>query len=376
MAAALQIAGWIVFALALVATGATIRAGFALRAFARTSLPSQAEPRPVTLLKPLHGAEPRLAENLAGFLDQDWTAPIQLVAGVNDADDHAFAIARALAGKVTVTTDAPRIGANAKVANLANMVPAAAHDLIVLSDSDIAVKRDYLSRVIGALDQPGIGAVTCLYRGRGVAGWWSRFAACGITWHFASIVALSISTGIEQPCMGSTIALRRATLDAIGGFAAFTDTLADDHAIGAAVRKLGLDVIAAPRLFVTHDCGERSLTAVWRHELRWAGTLRAIGPLAHLGSGLTHPLAWALIGIVFHPLAAGVLTLISLGARIWVAHTANLATKSAPAPLVWLPARDLFSFAVFVASFFVRRVDWRGQRLRMGSDGRIVAARS
>uniref|UniRef100_UPI001575B7BB bacteriohopanetetrol glucosamine biosynthesis glycosyltransferase HpnI n=1 Tax=Sphingomonas bacterium TaxID=1895847 RepID=UPI001575B7BB len=299
--------GWLLLALALAAIGYTVHAAIAVRGFAQGPLPAPARPEPITLLKPLHGVEPRLAENLANFLDQDWPAPVQMVAGTNRPDDAALAVSRTLAGDVSVRTDAPPLGANAKIANLANLMPAARHDLLILSDSDMAVSPDYCARIAAALAQPGVGAVTCLYHGRGdVVGrgrGWSRFAAAAISWQFAPSVVMSYALGIEQACMGSTIALRRETLARIGGFERFADTLADDHAIGMAVRALGLRVVPAPRLILAHGCAETSLGAVWRHERRWSATVRGANLPAHIGSLLTHPLALALFATPLMPRA-------------------------------------------------------------------------
>lgn len=364
---------WFLLALACAAIGYTVAATLAMRRFARAPRPVAAPPEPVSLLKPLHGPEPQLAENLASFLRQDWPAPIQLVAGTGRADDPALTVVRSLSGDVAVRTGAPAIGGNAKVANLANMLPAAAHNLLVLSDSDMAAPRDYLPRVAAAMAGTGVGAATCLYRGRGDAGPWSRLAAAGISWQFTPGVATSLMLGVEHPCMGSTIAIRRGTLDAIGGFAAFSDTLADDYEVGAAVRRLGLAVAAVPGLLLVHGCAETSLPAVWRHELRWARTVRAVNGLGHLGSLLTHPLPLALLVTALRPEPGLALAAIALAARLALARTVDAAAEDRTAPLAWLPARDLLSFAVFLASFGVRRVDWRGTRLGLGASGRIAA---
>ena len=331
MATAAHLLSWLPFALALVAIGYTVHATLATRHFARAPRPAPARAEPVTLLKPLHGAEPRLAENLAGFLAQDWPAPIQMVAGTNGAD--ALAVAHALAGDVAICAPSPPLGANAKIANVASLMSAASHDLLVLSDSDMAVPPDYLSRVAATLRQPGVGAVTCLYLGRGDAGPWSRFAAAAINWRFAPSVLMSVALGVEHPCMGSTIALRRETLARIGGFEAFADLLVDDYAIGAAVRRLGLKVAVVPRLLITHGCVEQSLAAVWRHELRWARTVRGVNAPAHFGSLLTHPLPLALVAIPFHPTAGLAVSLAALLARCQLARAFDRLGGARAAPL-------------------------------------------
>ena len=373
MGFAAMLLGWLILLLALGAIGYTVHATLAVGRFAHAPLPPPAKPDPVTLLKPLHGLEPRLRENLASFFDQDWPAPIQIVAGANRADDPAVAVARDLSSDIVIAVDSPPLGGNAKIANLSNMMSSAEHDLLILSDSDIAVPRDYVARVVAALEQPSVGAVTCVYRGRGDAGGWSRFAAAAISYQFAPSVVTSDALGAEQACMGSTIALRRRTLERIGGFEAFVDSLADDHAIGMAIRGLGLKVVPVPRMLLVHGSAEPSFTAVWRHELRWAATVRGANFSGHLGSLLTHPLALSLLAVPLMPAAGAVAIAATLLTRCLLVRTVDRWAGEPTAPIWWLPARDLFSFAVFVASFATRSVDWRGAKLRIEPRGRVTA---
>jgi ceramide glucosyltransferase len=373
MAFAASILGWLVLLLALGAIGFSLLAVLAVRRFARAQLPSQARLEPVTLLKPLHGLEPRLRENLATFLHQDWQAPIEIVAGSNQPDDPALSIARDLSSDIVIVADSLPLGGNAKVANLSSMMRFAKHDLLIVSDSDMAVAADYVARIAASLDQPMVGAVTCVYRGRADGRGWSRFAAAAISYQFAPSVVMSFALGAQQACMGSTIALRRATLQRIGGFAAFAHCLADDHAIGMAVRELGLKVVPAPRMLLAHGCAEESLRAVWKHELRWAVTVRGVNFPGHLGSLLTHPLALSLLLVPLMPKVGAALVAASLFVRWLLARTIDRWAGDRTAPLWWLPARDLLSFAIFVASFAARSVDWRGAELRIGPRGQVTA---
>ncbi len=334
------------------------------------------DPAPaVTLLKPLHGIEPRLATNLGGFLAQRYDGAQQVVFGVSDADDAALsAVATLRAGHpdadLETIVDSVRHGSNAKVSNLVNMMAAARHDVLIVSDSDIAVGPDYLARVVAALGLPGVGAVTCLYHGRGDAGGWSQLAAQGISYGFLPSVVVGLRLGLAEPCMGSTIALTRATLDRIGGFAAFADILADDHAIGVAVRVPGLHV-AVPAFTVAHGCIEANLSALVRHETRWNVTIRRLDPWGYLGHGLVNPLPLALLATAVHP-AAWPLIPAALIARLAVAVCVDRATRTRPGPYWWLPARDILSFGLFLAGFLVQSVDWRGSRLRVARDGSII----
>ncbi|WBO22995.1 bacteriohopanetetrol glucosamine biosynthesis glycosyltransferase HpnI [Sphingomonas abietis] len=321
----------------------------------------------ITMLKPLYGPEPDLAAKLNGFLDQDYPGAIAMLCGVADPADPALASVPARAVRMV---SAARHGSNAKVSNLVNMSGAADGDILILSDSDMIVPRDYASRVVAALEAPGVGAVTLPYAGLGETGGWSRMAAAGISWGFLPGVMVGLATGMAKPCMGSTIALRRETLDAIGGFARFGDLLADDHAIGAAVREQGLSV-AVPPLIVTHGCTETGLRALVAHELRWNATVRMLDPAGYAGSLVTHPLAWALIAWIAG--AGGWVLAAAIACRLILAARIDYVVGRRTAPLWWLPARDLLSFGIAVAAFFTRRVDWRGARLHMADDGRMTA---
>lgn len=373
----ISIVGWFLLALAAVGCGYTLAAAVAVRRFFAARAPVVPSDVPVTILKPLHGAEPRLVDNLASFLRQDHAGPVQLLCGVADARDPACAAVEMLRrrypqSRIDLSVDARRHGSNGKVSNLINMAPSIAHGVVVLSDSDMAVPPDYLSTLLSMLEPAGVGVATCLYRGRGDGGWWSRLAAAGLSYRFLLDATFATVSGqIGDACMGSTIALRRETLDRIGGFARFADVLADDHAIGQAVRSTG-QTIAIPPLLLTHASDEATFGAVWRHELRWAATVRQVTPrLAHAGSVVTHPLPLALLGAVVHPVAGLTVVLAAVVARLIAAAVVDRIAGEVTAPKWLLPARDLLSFAVFAASFAVRRVEWRGETLRMAANGRV-----
>jgi ceramide glucosyltransferase len=325
----------------------------------------------ITMLKPLHGPEPMLAAKLATFLEQDYPGPIDMVCGVADPADPALdAVSAANLTKLTVVKDAARHGSNGKVSNLVNMLPSAKGDILILSDSDMIVGPDYATQVVAALARPGVGAVTLPYAGIGETNGWSRMAAAGISWGFLPSVMIGVATGLAHPCMGSTIALRRETLDAIGGFAPFADLLADDHAIGAAVRALGLEVAVVPPI-VLHGCSETSLAALWRHELRWNATVRMLDPAGYAGSAVTHGFVWSLLAVACG--AGGWVVGVALLARLALAARIEAIVGRQTAPLWWLPARDLLSFGLYCAAFFTRSVDWRGSRLHMAPHGRLSA---
>jgi ceramide glucosyltransferase len=347
---------------------------FFLRAKALPTARGQA----VTLLKPLCGHEPRLEQNLRTFLDQDHPGPVQILCGYTNPDDGAAGAVAALKGHfpdadIATVVSARRHGASAKVSNLVNLYAAARHPIVVLSDSDMSVGPDYLAAVLGALDAEGIGAVSLLYCGRGDAGFWSTLSAAGISYQFLPGAVFGVWSTLAAPCMGSTIAMRREVLESIGSLGTFANHLADDYAIGEAVRRHGLKVSVPPHL-ITHACAQNSFRDLWRQEVRWGTTVRGVVPLCYLGSIVAYPLPLAILGTLatrhFGPgssLAAAALVL----RAIQVAMVDRRVGRKT-APLWLLPLRDCLSLAVFVASLFARRVDWRGTRHRVETRGRLA----
>jgi ceramide glucosyltransferase len=338
----------------------------------------------VTILKPLHGDEPGLFANLGSFCSQDYPGPIQVVFGVQDPGDGAVAVVEHLqktqAGRdLDLVIETKVHGLNRKVSNLVNMAPHIRHDVVVLADSDMRVEPDYLSRVTAALGEPGVGAVTCLYFGVPVAGMWSSLSALAINAHFLPGVVFGSALGLARPCFGSTLALRRQTLGEIGGFIAFVDCLADDYAMGAALRARG-HTISIPPFAVAHICTEASARDFWRHELRWARTIKSIDPLGYAGSILAHPLPWALIASLLGAgsaafLPAIAIALASIGCRVALLRQVERAYALPPQAYWLVPARDLLSFILFVVSFFGRDVSWKGHRYRMVAGGSWVSDR-
>ena len=331
----------------------------------------------VTLLKPLHGAEDRLLDNLASFCDQDYSAPVQILFGVNDPDDSAVPEVDRLIRerpdhdiRVIVTQESR--GPNPKIANLVGLEPHIRHDVVVVSDSDIAVGRDYLARTVAALDGPDVGLVTWLYRGLPQDGVWSRLASMAIDYQFLPGVLVGLKLGLARPSFGSTLALRRGTLVALGGFRAFLGRLADDYAIGDAVRAAGMRV-AIPQAVVTHICSERTFGELVRHELRWARTVRSIDPRGYAGSVITHPVALALAGAFVDSvglLGIGIVVA-SLLSRLVLALQVDHTFRTEPGRW-WLgPLRDILSFCIFVGSYFVGIVSWRGHRYKVRPDGTL-----
>jgi ceramide glucosyltransferase len=353
-------------------------AAWAVTRFARRELPISTEQPAISILKPLHGAEPGLYENLRSFAKQDYPAR-QMVLGVTDPQDGAIEAAQALVHEfpgddVALVIERRIRGSNGKVSNLQNMLPAARHDILVLADSDMRVERDYLAAVVAPLNDPRTGIVTCLYKAVPAGGIWSELGAMHINFGFLLGAVVGEVLGVGRGCFGATIALRRQTLEHIGGFARVRDELADDHRLGDAVRSAGLAVVLSPYV-VEARVTEPSFIALWRHELRWARTVRGVAPAAYAGSIVTHPLMVAAIAAAVTGFGLTSCTFVAITYVVrWACArvTAHALGLRAPRPAL-LPVRDALSFAVFVASFFARTVFWRGQHFRVASSGRMTA---
>jgi ceramide glucosyltransferase len=347
-----------------------------LRRFFSRRPPATPSTLPVTILKPLKGDEPNLEANLATFLAQEHAGPLQLLCGVQCRSDPAIAVVKSLRRKhpeseIDLVVDPSTHGVNAKIANLLNMAPSARYGTLVLSDSDMAVARDYLPTLLATLAKPGIGAATCLYRGRADNGLWSHLAAGAISYCAMPAIVVGLSTGMARPCMGSTIAMSRETLAAVGGFERFTDVLADDHALGAAIASTG-DRVEVPGILLVHACAEDSIGALWRHQIRWSVTIRKLAPAGYAGSIITNPLPLALLASAIYPAPGLGIAAACLCVRALTAVSVDrIAGERSTSPWL-LPLIDCFEFLVFVANFFVRTIDWRGSKLTIANDGRIM----
>ncbi|HEV2954933.1 MAG TPA: bacteriohopanetetrol glucosamine biosynthesis glycosyltransferase HpnI [Xanthobacteraceae bacterium] len=351
----------------------------ALSTFAARRRLTPCTPVPVTILKPLHGAEPCLSRRLSSFCRQEYGAPVQVICGARDPADPAVAIARLLAAspeapQFDLVVDERANGSNPKISNLINMLPAARHDVLVMADSDMEVGPDYLAKVVAELQRPGVGAVTCLYHGVPLSGRWSSHAALGVTAHFLPNVVTAVTLRLARPCFGSTIAINRGLLSRIGGLAAFADHLADDYEIGEAVRGAGLEV-AIPAFTVGHACFHERFRGLFAHELRAARTVRSIAPIGYAGAFLTHPFPLALAGAVLGGEYALVTAAAALACRLALCICAERAFGLPRQPYWLIPSRDLLSFGVYIWSFFGMRVQWRGSRYRVAADGSLLSDR-
>ena len=369
-----------VSALALVGILYVLVAAFAVQRLARRRTPQPAQWPSVSILKPLHGDEPELLQNLGSFLMQDYPAEVEILFGLQSPSDPALQVAEEIEAafpghNVRIVVDEFTWGANRKVSNLANLAVRARYDVMVLADSDMRVDSDYLRRVVAELSDETVGAVTCPYHGLSLASVSSRLVALGIDTHFLPGVAMSVVLGVGHPCLGSTIALRRETHRSIGGFLAHAGSLADDHELGRRVRALGHKVAVTP-FSIGHLCAQTRLSALLKQEMRWSRTIRQIEPLGHLGAITTHPLPFALLALALWPdWLTGGLVAAALAARLALCLCVERAFGLPRHPYALLPIRDLLSFVVYTGSFLGRSVQWRGLDFDVARDGALLPRR-
>jgi ceramide glucosyltransferase len=349
--------------------------------FARREKPTRGGSEPaVTILVPLHGDEVGLFANLASFCNQDYSGPVQIIFGVTDSHDPAVHVVERLrsafpARRLELAVDGFAAGSNPKVANLIAMSSRIEHDIVVLADSDIRVEPDHLRRVVGALDPSGRGAVTCPYFGISIGNPWSELARLGVDGHFLPGIMLGARLGLARPCLGSTICMTRDSLAAIGGFEVVANCLADDHALGEALRKRGETVVLLP-FAVGHICSEASWRELWLHEVRWALTIRTIAPIGYAGWTIGHAFPLALAAACLGGgLPACALAATALACRAVLVRAIERGYDLPAHPYWLIPVRDLLSFAVLMAGFAGRNVSWRGRRFRVLAEGGPILER-
>ena len=328
----------------------------------------------VSILKPLRGTDPEMYESFRSHCLQDYPE-YEIIFGVSDANDPAIQLVQQLKAEfpqrpIRLMVCPETLGSNTKVSNLAQMARQARHEYIIVNDSDIRVEPDYLRRVLAPLTDPEVGLVTCLYRGIANATLGSRLESLGIRTDFAAgvLVAQTVENGIRFG-LGSTLAFRRRDLQAIGGFEALVDYLADDYQIGSRIAALGLKVKLSD-VVVDTFLPRYTLRGFFDHQLRWARTVRDSRFWGYVGLGLTFGLPWALLALIFSRGAAWAWALLACTAvmRFAVAIVFGkyvLKDRQAMRSLALIPVRDLVAMLVWIVSFAGHRIVWRGDRFSL-----------
>ncbi len=345
----------------------------AVRRYVSVKAPVLAVPQPVSVLKPLHGVDQGLEQNLRSFFTQNYPL-FELLFAVRDASDPALAIVERLReehptvpARVIVTGEPPY--PNAKVFSLAHMFDAAAHDVLVMSDSDIRVDQQHLSIIAAEFQDPHTGMATCPYRAVAGKSVWSRLEAAGMNTEFwgGALVARMLE-GMKF-AVGPTIVARKSVLSRIGGFDVLSQYLAEDFVMGARAAEAGFGVILSSYV-VEHRIGSQALAANFAHRLRWARSTRRSRPAGYVGQVFTNPLPLALLLIACNPAWWPVFALTLLLRTIAADAVARTALHGRVDWLA-LPLQDVLSFGFWLAGFFGNEIVWRGRRYRLLRDGRF-----
>lgn len=328
---------------------------------------------PVTVLKPLFGAEPETYECLRSFCEQAYPH-YQVIFGVCDPQDPAVAVIHRLQAEfpsldLVLTTDRKEHGSNRKVNNLINMMAIARHDYLVISDSDVKVKRDYLAKLIPPLLDAGVGIVTCGYRGVPRAEIWSLLGSMYINEWFMPSVRVAALMGYRSFAFGATIGIRRETLVRIGGFNSVANQLADDYRLGELTRQQGFRTVLSDVEVdtVVEDCTAPALVA---HELRWRRTIRNLSPFGYGFSFVTLGLPVTALQLLLTQGAAPAAAIFSATVLASTLIHFNARHPGAPASVLLLvPFRDLLHFGLWIWSFATRRVQWGDDHYEVSRDG-------
>lgn len=355
-------------------------------AFAKLDHPPGFAP-PLTLLKPLHGAEPHLEEHLVTFFEQDYPQ-YEILFCTRTAEDTGLAIARSVAARYPQiparffsTGEPPYI--NAKVRSMELMEEAASCDILVISDSDVRVTPDYLRAVALPFADPRVGGITCPYRGIAAeGGLWARLEAVGMSVEMTSGVLVARMMEGMQFTLGPTMAFRRETIRRMGGFRVTADYCADDFVLGNETFKLGQKIVLSHHA-IDHMVINASLVQSLKHQVRWMKSTRFSRPKGHFGTALTFSMPFGLLGlaagIASHHVAVGAfLFLWAVAARLalsiavgnWVVGDRNWFNL-----LVLYPIRDLMGFLFWAASYLSSQILWRGRVFQLLPGGKMRAAK-
>ena len=338
---------------------------------------------PVSILKPLHGMEPQLERNLESFFQQDYPC-FEILFALDTDDDSALPVVRALReqypqvpSRIMITGEPP--WPNPPAYAFSRMAAEAHYDLLITSDSDVEVERDYLRAVAPPLLESSAGMLTCVYRGLSTGKFWSLLDAIGMSVEMtAGVMAANLLEGMKFG-LGPTIAVRRDALDAIGGYSVLGDYFSNDFVIGNMIAERGYTVVLS-RHIIAHVVPPMSFRQMWQRQLRWATGTRHSRPKGHFGTVFTYAVPYGLLGLIACALLRrpewGLLLLAwSLLNRIVEALAIGWGVTRDRECLrrPWLHAlRDLLGFCVWVASYLSRHMRWREGRFELVKGGRIL----
>ena len=343
---------------------------------------------PLTLLKPVHGAEPGLEPHLATFFEQDYPE-YEILFCARTANDAGLETARRVAARYPniaakfLSTGGEPDYINAKVASLELMETSAAYDILVISDSDVRVSPDYLRAVALPFADERVGAMCCPYRGVAAeGGLWARLEAVGMSVEMTSGVLVARMMEGMQFVLGPTMAFRRDAIRRMGGFAVTADYCADDFVLGNETFKLGQTVVLSTHA-IDHMVINSSFWSSMKHQVRWMKSTRFSRPKGHFGTALTFSvpfglLAWAAAAWTGHPWWGLAVFAWSVASRLALAVAVGgmvVEDRSWFGLLVLYPVRDLMGFGFWAASYWGRKILWRGRVFELLPGGKMRAAK-
>jgi len=339
------------------------------------SVPDDAHLPPVSVLKPVHGLEARLKENIESFFRQDYPN-YEILFAADEADDPALAVVREVCARYphiptrVLVTGTP--WPNPVVYSFHCLAEAAANEILVTTDSDVEVGPRYLREIVPPLLDRQVGMVTCVYRGKNAAGFFSGLTAIGMSVEMtAGVLVANLLEGMKFG-LGPTTVLRKDSLASIGGYTALRDYIAYDFAVGNLMAQAGYRVVLSVHV-IDHVVNQGSFRRMWQNQLRWAQTTRYSRPKGHFGSGLIFAIPYGILGFLAamglgHWGIGVVLLAVAVLNRLVEAWLVGWMVVRDPevrrAP--WLyPLRDLLGFAVWFASYLRLRYVWRDSRFEL-----------
>lgn len=336
---------------------------------------------PATILKPVHGIEKNQRENLRSACLQDYPE-FQVVFSVQEEDDPAIPLLREIQQefgeeRVAVAIENCRVGTNGKINNMIGGLKHARHDTLVISDSDVLLKPDYLKTIVAPLSDPQVGCACTLYKAAGAATWFEKLELLTLNADFMTNVLFAHISGASKFCLGASAALHRSTLERIGGLEALSDYLVEDYEMGRRIWELGKKVAIIP-YFVDTIVDLKSPSQWWSHQVYWDQNTRAARPFAFFATALVRSVPFSLLYAALRMgdfVGLGVMAG-AFGLRLSSAAVilgVGLRDREGLRSLGLLISRDLTSLATWFLAFTKRTTVWRGNSFVLTRDGRLLA---
>ena len=335
----------------------------------------------VTILKPVRGLEKNQEQNLRSACLQDYPE-FQVVFSVQDPDDPALPLLKKIgqafgSKRVSVVIGNRRVGPNGKINNLLGALPYAQYDTLVISDSDVRLKPDYLKAITAPLADPNVGCVCTLYKATHADRWFEKMELLTLNADFIPSVIFASVTGASKFCLGSSVALRCSSLKEVGGFEALADYLTEDYEMGRRLWTSGKRVAVLP-YFVETVVDLENSSRWWNHQVCWDQKTRAAQPAGFFATLLIRSVPFALLFAASRLGDAGGLLVLGgvTGLRLATAAVIlwwGLQDREGLRSLALLPLRDLTSVISWLLAFTKKTVSWRGAELMLGHDGRLTS---